>query len=279
MSLSITSWNVEHFGNGSRDRKGHLKPEFKTKVQRIVNFIHTKDPDIVALYEVKGADVFYEFMDRFAGYNFFITEGRQTQEILVGVRSGITSFVTQKLDFKAGNPHLRPGLLLTVMHDSKRYTFLFLHLKSTPTPNGWGLRDYMWEKVRRLKKALNARVSDPSVVNLIVLGDLNTMGMNVVYGNNDVSADEELSRFERMVSSKTYAMKLLSKSHSKTFSNGTGKIESDLDHVFASSHIDFAVENNAQVQVLGWPQKPEGAEKDRWINDYSDHGMLYFEIL
>ena len=37
-------------------------------------------------------------------YNFFVTEGAETQEILVGISSGHTGFVTQRTEFKAGNP-------------------------------------------------------------------------------------------------------------------------------------------------------------------------------
>ena len=53
-------------------------------------------------------------MAGFPGYSFFITEGENTQEILVGIGPAVTGFMTQKLEFREHNPFLRPGSLLTV---------------------------------------------------------------------------------------------------------------------------------------------------------------------
>lgn len=143
-----------------------------------------------------------------------------------------------------------------------------------PVPYGWGLRDHMWNKVRSLKKAMNKVVADPKY---IVLGDLNTMGMNYTFGNKDITEKEELERMEKMVKSKTYNMRLLSKDHPNTFFNGTNGTypPANLDHVFAANSVKILQNNGSDVSVLGWPQ---AQDKDLWINEFSDHAILYFEI-
>lgn len=276
--FKVLSWNVKHFGDGSRDRKGHLKPEFRNKVKRVTDKIKEQSPDIFALYEVKGQDVFFEFMNHFTGYTFHITEGQQTQEILLGVKNNFTSFITQKLEFKAGNPNLRPGLFLTAMKNDKRYSFLFLHLKSMKDPYGWGMRSFMWEKVRSLRKVLGKIAGGVENSNMIILGDLNLMGMNVVYGDNDVTSEEEIKRFTDMVKSSSYKLKHLSKNSDDTYRSESGSLKSDLDHVFASDHLKFKPYGGYDVNVAGWPELDTEAKKVKWIQDYSDHAMLIFEI-
>ena len=276
--FSVLSWNVKHFGDGSRDKKGKLRPEFREKVSRVTQLIQQEDPDIFALYEVKGQDVFFEFMNHFDGYSFHITEGQQTQEILLGIKTGITAFVTQRLEFKANNPNLRPGLLLTINKNSQRYSLLFLHLKSMPDPYGWGMRDLMWNKMRSLKKALNNMSGGPENANFIVMGDLNTMGMNLTFSDKDFDAEEELKRFDKLVSANTYGLKRLSKSHNLTYRSESGSLKSDLDHVYASKHLNFAESDQVEVHVKGWPEKASEEDKVDWIQAYSDHAMLYFEV-
>jgi endonuclease/exonuclease/phosphatase family metal-dependent hydrolase len=141
-------------------------------------------------------------------------------------------------------------------------------------PYGWGLRDFMWEKVRKLKKALNKATDDSKY---IVLGDLNTMGMSYSFGDKDVTGPEEVERMKKMVKSRTYNMRLLSKSHDHTYYNGTGSTypPANLDHVFATKNINFESQNGAEVSVEGWTTSDD---PDQWIKDYSDHAYLYFEV-
>ena len=266
--FSVLSWNVEHFGKGKdRDLK-------KARIKRIATKIKSIDPDVMAIYEVEGKDVFSEFSKTFVGYSFFITEGRQSQEILIGVRGTIDVFITQKTEFKAGNPFLRPGALITLTINGENLSILFLHLKSMPSPYGWGIRDHMWDKVRSLKKALNKGLNNPKY---IVLGDLNTMGMNYTFGNKDVSGKEELERMEKLLSSGTYDMRLLTKNYPNTFFNGTNGTypPANLDNVFATNNVQLLKNNGYEVKVLGWPEEQD---QDSWIEKYSDHAMLYFEV-
>ena len=75
-------------------------------------------------------------------------------------------------------------------------------------------------------------------------------------------------------------MRLLAKSHATTWSNGSRSRypESDLDHVLASTPLAFKPLGGAEVEVRGWPQLVTTAERDAWIRDYSDHGLLVFEV-
>ena len=85
-AFSFASWNVEHFRQDAN------------RVNRVVIFLRDSDPGIFALYEVEGSEVFGALTTLMPGYGFHITEGPQTQEVLVGVRSGITAFFTQKIE-------------------------------------------------------------------------------------------------------------------------------------------------------------------------------------
>ena len=89
-TLSIASWNVEHF-------RGH--PD---RVERVVEFLKKQDPDVFAVYEVEGKKVFRTLMAEMPGYSFHITEGENTQEILAGVRNTLTSFVSQRTAYQSG---------------------------------------------------------------------------------------------------------------------------------------------------------------------------------
>ena len=78
-ALRVVSWNVEHF-KGDQARTG-----------RVVDVLKSQNPDIFALYEVEGAKVFPALTSRMPEFTFHITEGRQVQEILVGVKQGLTA--------------------------------------------------------------------------------------------------------------------------------------------------------------------------------------------
>jgi hypothetical protein len=60
-AFSVASWNVEHFKNVGA-----------TNEERVA-FIAEQDPDVLAIYEVEGADVWRELMAGLPGYSFFIT--------------------------------------------------------------------------------------------------------------------------------------------------------------------------------------------------------------
>ncbi len=182
-AYSLLSWNIEHFG-------GWQDNHFADRIDRVTGEIKQVNPDIFALYEVEGSEVFSGLVNNFPGYSFHITEGPQVQEILVGVRGGITSFFTQKVTFKSGVHLLRPGALLTLEIKGNKYPILFLHLKSHDDPRVFGLRDDMLRKAIKFAKVLG---TEKKPANYLFIGDLNTMGMDY-YFKKDISADIELDR-------------------------------------------------------------------------------------
>jgi hypothetical protein len=55
-------------------------------------------------------------------------------------------------------------------------------------------------------------------------------------------------------------------------------MSSDLDWVVAADHLEFRkFAGGNEVDVRGWPALPE-AEQLQWTRDFSDHGLLYFEV-
>ena len=265
--LSFASWNVEHFSNKN------------TRVERCVEFIRddADDPDLFAVFEVLGKDVFAAFTELMPTHNFYITEGLQSQETLVGVRKEFTAFVTQRQGFKSKIPTLRPGVLVTVLTNGLTLPFLFLHVKSSPNPHGWGLRTDMLEHALNLKKALDAQ-DDNGNAPFVVLGDLNTMGLVVRDGDNDITGAQEIDRLVKRFRRRD--MDLISKSHDQTWWGGTDTYEpSNLDHVLATNTLDIRnAAGNAGIDVLGWPQLPNAQDKINWIDRFSDHALIRGEV-
>lgn len=270
--FSIVSWNVKHFKNDLN------------RVGRVVQFLKNQNPDVFALFEVVGKEVFDEMNKNFSDYSFQITEGPQTQEILVGIRNTLTSFITQRVEFKSGTTHMRPGQLVTITKDEIIYSLMFLHLASSTQPRGMGLRDDMLYRAVKFRKALDRAAGGKNKANYIFLGDLNVMGMNYPY-KKDIEADIELKKWVDRAK-RYYGIRLLRKTFNKTWYGGsTSSYEpADLDHVFAAKHLEFKVfknQNNedVEVDVRGWVNKKTKAEKDTWIRNCSDHSLLYFEVM
>jgi len=270
-AFSVASWNVKHFrGN-------------QTRMERVVDLLRVQNPDVFALYEVSGSEVFTKMMTVFQGYTFQITEGPQSQEILIGVKNAITAFITQKVEFKSGNTYMRPGQLVTITVDGENYSLLFLHLASNTKPRGMGLRDDMLSRALKFRHKLDRTSGGRHTSNYIFLGDLNTMGMKYPY-DKDIEASIEMQRLENRASG-YYGMQSKVKSHNKTWWGGSNSSyeKAELDHVYASEHLNIIPEDddhasNYNVAVKGWVEKATIAEQDQWINDYSDHSLLYFVV-
>lgn len=271
-AFSVASWNVEHFGALDKKTKKPIKP-----IQPIIDFIVAQKADVVAVYEVRSQYVFRPIINSMTDYQFHITEGPQMQEILVGVRHGLSAFVTQKLEFKSGQATLRPGVLVTPMVDGQYYPILLLHLKSMPDPKGFGLRDDMLRRALKFRSVLN-KAAGNSTANYIFLGDLNTMGFDYPYKKHDITATDELKELDRRAKYKK--MRRLSKTSDLTWWNGNDKYKpgSNLDHIIAADHIKFKIIDGSEVSVRGWPEESTDSKKRAWINKYSDHGLLYFEV-
>lgn len=283
--FSVASWNVEHFKNTS--------PLDNTRLQRVANFISGQNggpstiPDIFAVYEVEGKDVYREFMTTFPNHRFHLTEGKQTQEIFIGVHRKLQTFSTQRLEFKTGREYQRPGLLLSIRIDNVDYSLLFLHIKSGDGTEDFGLRDAALMHAFNLKKALDDLAGGNA--NFIFLGDLNTMGIDdpVPYSKElDFTTEDEVLRIADWANRRN--MTLLSKeptlidgvSKEVTWYNGSNDyVPTNLDHVVASKHLQIQSQGNGpfDVTILGWP-KLKQTQWNNWLTQYSDHALLYFEV-
>ncbi len=273
-AFSVASWNVEHFGAPTSSKnKTPKKP-----IAPIIDFLAQQKADVVAVYEVRSRVVFRPLVAAMPNYQFHITEGPQMQEILVGVKHGVSAYVTQKLTFQSGQSTLRPGVLVSVLVDGAFYPMVFLHLKSAPDPKGFGLRDDMMRRALDFRKTLNKVEGAAGSANYLFIGDLNTMGLDYIGKQHDISGPQEIGELERRTQFRQ--MRVLSKSAPHTWSNGSQSSTppSDLDHVVAADHLTFKKFGGAEVDVRGWPELGTDAERDDWIEKFSDHGLLFFVV-
>lgn len=272
-AFSVASWNVEHFGAADSRTKKPKKP-----IEPIIEFLADQDADVIALYEVESSVVFRPIMEAMPKHQFYITEGPQTQEILIGIRNGMSGFVTQKLEFKSSQPALRPGVLVTLSVDGEYYPLLFLHLKSLPDPKGFGLRDYMLRLALKFRRRLDK--ASGGHANYLFVGDLNTMGLDYPYSDHDITSADEIRELKRRATHHSKKMRVLEKTTEETFFNGSSSTlpKTALDHVVAAEHLQFKSFGGRQVDVRGWPQLTEVVEQDEWIATHSDHALLYFEV-
>jgi exonuclease III len=267
-AFSVASWNVEHFKNRG-----------PSNAERIA-FLAEQQPDVAAIYEVEGSEVWRELMEAMPTYSFFITEGQNTQEILLGTAPDITAFVTQKIEFQSRDTFMRPGAFMTVRVAGEDYGLLFLHVASMPDPRGFGMRADMIDRAFNFRSVLDKAAGGKA--NYIFLGDLNTMGLDYIYGRQPtrrlaharVSADQEISRLHFAASE--HGMRVLNKTANVTWGSAGG-MRSNLDHVVAADHLDFRSFGGKEVDVRGWPTLPED-EQAIWIKQFSDHALLYFEV-
>ena len=267
-TFSVLSWNVEHFGG----------PVNRRPIQPIIDFIAAQDADVIALYEVESSHLYAPILEAMPDHHFFITEGEQIQEILVGIRQGVPAYITQKLEFKSGQSTLRPGVLATLLVDGVYYALLFLHLKSLPDPKGFGLRHDMIRRAYNFKQVLDKSAENPPV-NYMFMGDLNTMGMDYYPKDKyDIPGSGEIAELKRFA--RYRKMRLLEKTALETFSNGSQSSypPANLDHVVAANQMHFTPFNNKDVDVCGWVNEPTAQKQDEWIAKYSDHSLLYMEV-
>ncbi len=269
MALRILSWNVEHFKGGS-------------KVEPVADLIKKANPDVFALYEVENLDVLQLMRTHFPTFSFQITDGPEVQEILVGYRNMNTyqATFTQKREFKAYNPALRPGAMLTLRRQNKYLNLLFLHTDSGTDAAAFGNRAEMFDKIWKVKEAITKMSGIDG--HLIVTGDFNTMGLffpTKSKKNEAVPADREIHVLgETAVQSK---MVMLDKEFDITWNNNT--LASNLDHVLVSDQLSFkklgtrADGTPFHVAVRGW-QQLSGADRKKFINDVSDHCALIMEV-
>ena len=261
--ISIFSWNVHNL----RD-EAHAK--------RVVAHIRQSDPDIFGLAEVIGESAYQYVAKEFPDHNFYMTYGRQSQEMLIGVRITQQVFFSQKTEFQSGNTFLRPAALVTIMGSDNPLNILFVHPKSFQQPLDLGLRDDFFRRVCSLKQKLDEKAKGGA--RFIVCGDMNIMGMHYME-KFLIKEDDEFVHVSNELGD--CGLLCLDKSTHSTYYGG--RRVADLDHVFVSGLVIPVKQQDGdrrfEVSVRGWNQYPDGSvERKEFIENVSDHCALYFEV-
>ena len=63
-AFSVISWNVKHF------KKKENESADAARITRVVSLLKQQDPDVIALYEVTGKEVFTEMTIKFQALSF-----------------------------------------------------------------------------------------------------------------------------------------------------------------------------------------------------------------
>jgi hypothetical protein len=275
--FSFLSWNVRQY-KGSRAR-----------LEEADELITELDPDIFGLIEFRAKKQIRELMiERFPEYDFAVTDSKGGLEMTVGYRRGKFRQViwTQRRDFRA-TVNLRPGALISANYEGEFFNLLFLHTDSGTKAADYNNRQRMFKRIWKLRDSLQV-ASSTNRANLIVLGDLNTMGKG-----STISGRREIRKLAR--DAENHKMHMLSKDASETWhqwgkgprsnrrklkvSEIPGAMRSDLDHVIGSEELDFVAQDAAdnQIHVRGW-QQLQGAKRVNYLWDLSDHSALFGEV-
>jgi exonuclease III len=276
-TIKFLSWNVEHFK--------------MNKTQQIADIIKSYNPDVFGIYEVEAKEIYSFMLSYFPDYSIFITEGQESQEILIACSNRMQTIkFQQKREFQSGNLSLRPGAFLTFKYPAQGlYNFLFLHTDSGSGPVDFGNRTEMFEHAYNLKRKLDFDNPGQSV-NFIMLGDLNTMGLEYPkpYETNEIAQTQTelayLDFYAKRGSGTTKSEKLSPKLrrlikpigtlYSKTYGIA------DLDHIIVSDHLNFTKFGNDEVKLDGWIKyKDNPVELKKFTDQVSDHCLLYCELL
>jgi hypothetical protein len=275
--FSFCSWNVRQY-------KGSLQ-----RLAEADSLITGLDPDIFGLIEFRAKKQVRELMfDRFPEYNFAVTDSKNGLEITVGYKRNKFKQViwTQRRDFKA-TPGLRPGGLISVNVEGEYYNLLYLHTDSGSDKKAYANRKAMFKKIWKLRESLQA-ANPANRANLIVLGDLNTMGNGAsVTGGREIrklAKDAAANRMRMLRKDAEYTWREWGKgprSKRRKLKVGelAGAMRSDLDHVLASNELDFAAQDSQdnEIHVEGW-QQLDGLNLVNYLWSLSDHSALYGEV-
>ena len=278
MKFSFLSWNVRRY-------KGSL-----ARLEQADELITNLNPDVFGLIEFMAKDKIRELMfDRFREYNFAVTDSKMAIEIVVGWKRGKFDQViwTQRREFQSRNINLRPGGLLSVHTEGEYHNLLFLHTDSGTAQKDYDNRKTMFKKIWRLEKALK-KASPSNKSNLIILGDLNTMGKKPT-----ISEESEIKKLAKNANKNN--MRILTKDRENTWSQwGKGPLnnrrkfkvselpgayKSNLDHVIASNDLNFesAGNNGSDIHVEGWNQL-DSVQRVNYLWALSDHSALFGKV-
>lgn len=264
--IKILWWNVHNLQSSEHALK-------------VVSHIRESDPDIFALGEVVGEGAYRLIAKEFPKHNFYMTFGKQSQEMLVGVRNTMQVFFSQRTEFQSGNEYLRPAALLTISSGEPPLNVLFVHLKSFTEPLSLGYRSDFIDRLGRLKGTLDRLSGGNS--KFVICGDLNLQGMHYLQ-KRYIKPDDEFHHVQNELGD--VGILFAEPSHLPTWSGDLeGKDQATLDYVAASTSTDLlnlaGEQNDSQVRLGGWPQYLRGsAERSEFIRSVSDHASLYFEV-
>lgn len=277
--LKFLYWNVKHFNANSNDKGWFGWKESRS--ERVFKQIKAEKPDVFAISEVTDDEIFKSMENLLPDYAYSITDGSQSQETLVGVRSNLSPIFRQKAEFKGGSKTLRPAALTRLANGDNPVRVLFCHLKSSTEAESYEMRKKMCQEAGKLKRTFNAS-ADGTAPNFIFAGDMNTMGRKI-RGQRELnrSGAQEISELQSYF--KRNGMVFLPKTHDATYNGGSSSSykPADLDHVVVSEHMRFKPVNDdgALVAVKGWTEFETAADQDKWIENYSDHAYLTWTML
>ena len=247
-AFSVASWNIEHMKDADPRNVARMK------------FLADQKPDVLALYEVEGKEVWREVMTAFPKYSFFITEGQNTQEILVGIGPRVTGFLTQKVEFAGRQAYMRPGAFLTVRAAGTDYALLFLHVASDNDPRGFGLRADMIDRAFELQGGPRQRRRRPGQLHVPGRPQPDGHGLRARQGgrSHPARAGHGAARgLAAGVCGRGRDMRVLPKIAHGDLARATS-MTSDLDWVVAADHLRFrGFAGGSEVDVRGWPALPQ----------------------
>ncbi len=286
MAFSFLVWNVEKF-----------KATNTARMRTVADHILDQDPDLFCILEFMGKSsgsnpsqkkgaarrLVSEF---FRGYDFGLSDSKRRLEILVGWKRARFAQVlyTQRREFDAKNPNLRPGALCSVRQTGEAafHNFLFLHTDSGRKKTDYDNRQAMFKKIWKLEKAIAAIPIQGGNARMVALGDLNTMGRSAVGNQASISGGDEIAALGQAAANN--GMRILSKSFNRTWSNPSGSTRSDLDHAIASQGLTFTEwvypsdpSTEFELEVKGWNERT-GAARRSFIENISDHCSLWGEV-
>lgn len=272
MGFSFLVWNIRHFQ--AREER----------TRQVRDTIRSFSPDVFGILEFQGkAQARRLAMDFFHDYDFSFTDSKMGLEILIGCRKSKFEQIvyTQRRTLQVGNINLRPGGIVSVRQkNSQRFdNLLFLHTDSGRSKKDYNNRQKMFRKIWDMKKTIESLPIQKNKARLIALGDLNTMGKSGSDGTKSISAKDEIERLTE--DANRNKMRILSKSHEKTWSNRNSSKTSNLDHVIASNDLHFEKlyfprepNKEFELEVTGWNFFTGNKRKD-FIKNISDHCLLY----
>lgn len=201
-TLRVATWNIRYF------------PQPDTDLERTAEILADLDADLIGVQEIHDHRAFGELLERVNGilavrrpsrgddhpprrYEFRLADSGGNGGMYVGYvydASAVDLEEVATLDRLQMTPDLRPGLFARVR---SRRGGLDFQVIVVHTDSGVRDRDY-GNRLRFLDSlAVEVRARRPADADIIVLGDLNTMGRNADDDLAAVSASEEIAHLDR----------------------------------------------------------------------------------